>query len=55
MLAGIFAHLRERFEFWTHSDGIVVSGMVKLVKPKAAILEHLLMKAVVFAVLLILF
>jgi len=42
MPAGIFSTLRERFEFWTHFDGIVVSGLVKLVKPEAAIFEHLL-------------
>lgn len=42
MPAGIFAYLRERFQFWTHFDGIVVSGLVKLVKPEAAIFEHLL-------------
>ena len=42
MPAGIFSTLRARFEFWTHFDGIVVSGLVKLVKPEAAIFEHLL-------------
>ena len=42
MPAGMFAHLRERFGFWTHFDGVVVSGMVRLVKPEAAIFEYLL-------------
>jgi putative hydrolase of the HAD superfamily len=42
MPTGIYATLRERFDFWNHFDGIVISGEIKLVKPEAAIFEHLL-------------
>jgi putative hydrolase of the HAD superfamily len=42
MPSGIFTTLRERFDFWMHFDGVVVSGLVKLVKPEPAIFEHLL-------------
>lgn len=41
MSATIFAYLAERHEFFQLFDGIVVSGAVKLLKPEAAIYEHL--------------
>lgn len=42
MPSGIYTALSQRFEFWKLFDGIVVSGLVKLVKPEAAIFEYLL-------------
>lgn len=42
MPSGIYVSLSQRFEFWTHFDGIVISGDVKMVKPEPAIFRHLL-------------
>jgi len=42
MPANVFSNLRQRFDFWSLFDGIVISGEVKLVKPEPAIFEHLL-------------
>jgi putative hydrolase of the HAD superfamily len=39
--AETFAHLRERYDFWTLLRGIVVSGEVRMVKPEPGIFEHL--------------
>lgn len=41
MSATIFAYLAERHDFFKLFDGIVVSAAVKLLKPEAAIYEHL--------------
>ena len=42
MPAGIYATLRERFDFWALFAGIVISGEIRLVKPEPAIFAHLL-------------
>jgi len=39
-----FNYLRERFDFWPLFRGTVISGQVKLMKPDAAIFQHLLEK-----------
>jgi putative hydrolase of the HAD superfamily len=41
MSATIFAYLASRHEFFKLFDGIVVSGVVKLLKPEREIYEHL--------------
>jgi FMN phosphatase YigB (HAD superfamily) len=41
MSESIFAHLYARYEHFKLFDGIVVSGLVKLLKPEPAIYEHL--------------
>jgi HAD superfamily hydrolase (TIGR01509 family) len=42
MPSKIYATLSERFDFWQHFDGIVISGDVRMVKPEPAIFRHLL-------------
>lgn len=42
MPAQVFTYLRERYEHWQVFQGIVISGEVKLIKPDAAIFEHIL-------------
>jgi putative hydrolase of the HAD superfamily len=42
MPAGIYHQLRAMHGFWQHFDGVVISGLVGMVKPEAAIYEHLL-------------
>jgi HAD superfamily hydrolase (TIGR01509 family) len=42
MPAGIYHELRALHDFWRHFRGIVVSGLVGLVKPDPRIYEHLL-------------
>jgi putative hydrolase of the HAD superfamily len=42
MSAATFAHLKQRYEVWSLFRGIVISGHVKMMKPEAAIFEHLL-------------
>ncbi len=42
MPPGVYAYLRQRFDFWQLFDGIVISGEIQLVKPERAIFEHLL-------------
>jgi putative hydrolase of the HAD superfamily len=41
MARGTFAHLSARHDLWRSFHGIVVSGIVKLVKPDVAIFEHI--------------
>ena len=38
----IVAHLRERYDFWAHFAGVVVSSEIQAMKPGAAIFQHLL-------------
>ncbi len=40
--SGIYSTLSQCFDFWTHFDGIVISGDVKMVKLEPAIFRHLL-------------
>jgi putative hydrolase of the HAD superfamily len=42
MPPGVYAWLRERFEFWELFAGIVASGEINLVKPQPEIFEYLL-------------
>ncbi len=42
MPSKIYATLSQRFDFWQHFDGIVISGDIKMVKPEPAIFHHLL-------------
>jgi HAD superfamily hydrolase (TIGR01509 family) len=42
MPAGIYHQLRARHDFWRHFQGVVVSGLVGMVKPDPAIYEYLL-------------
>jgi putative hydrolase of the HAD superfamily len=42
MPAGIYHELRALHGFWRHFEGVVVSGLVGMVKPEARIYEHLL-------------
>jgi putative hydrolase of the HAD superfamily len=42
MPARIFGILKDRFDFWSHFDGIVISGEIRLVKPEPEIFQHLL-------------
>lgn len=39
-----YAYLRQQHNFWPLFQGIVISGQIQLVKPDAAIYEHLLTK-----------
>jgi putative hydrolase of the HAD superfamily len=34
--------LRKKYDFWNRFDGIIISGLVRLVKPEAAIYQYLL-------------
>ena len=42
MPSKIYATLSQRFDFWQHFDGIVISGDIRMVKPEPAIFRHLL-------------
>jgi putative hydrolase of the HAD superfamily len=42
MPAGIYHQLRAMHDFWSHFHGVVVSGLVGMVKPEPQIYEHLL-------------
>jgi HAD superfamily hydrolase (TIGR01509 family) len=42
MPASTFAHVRERYRFWSAFIGIVISGEIKMVKPEREIFDHLL-------------
>ena len=42
MPSKIYATLSQRFDFWQHFDGIVISGDIRMVKPEPAIFHHLL-------------
>ena len=42
MPSKIYATLSQRFDFWQHFDGIVISGDISMVKPEPAIFRHLL-------------
>jgi len=42
MPSKIYATLSQRFDFWRHFDGIVISGDIRMVKPEPAIFRHLL-------------
>jgi HAD superfamily hydrolase (TIGR01509 family) len=42
MPASTFTYLRERHEFWSLFQGIVISGEVRMAKPEPAIFAHLL-------------
>ena len=37
-----FKYIRPRYQFWDHFKGIVISGVVKMVKPDREIFEYLL-------------
>ncbi len=37
-----YEHLRKRYDFWEKFDGIVISGLVKMVKPEPGIYQYLL-------------
>jgi putative hydrolase of the HAD superfamily len=41
MPASTFSYLRQRYDHWSLMQGIVISGEVKLIKPDAAIFEHI--------------
>jgi putative hydrolase of the HAD superfamily len=41
MSTSTFAHLKERYAFWDHFRGIVISGEVRLIKPDPRIFEHI--------------
>jgi putative hydrolase of the HAD superfamily len=49
MPTSIYAHLRERHGFWHLFTGIVISGEIKLMKPEAAVFDHLLQKFAISA------
>lgn len=42
MPSKIYAALSQRFDFWQHFDGIVISGDIRMVKPEPEIFHHLL-------------
>lgn len=42
MPSKIYATLSQRFDFWQHFSGIVISGDIRMVKPEPAIFHHLL-------------
>ena len=39
-----YQHLKQLYDFWDRFDGIVISGMVKMVKPEPEIYQYLLSK-----------
>lgn len=42
MPAGIYHQLRASHDFWRHFEGVVISGLVGMVKPEPQIYEYLL-------------
>jgi putative hydrolase of the HAD superfamily len=42
MPGSIYAHLRQRHDFWDAFSGIVISGEVKMMKPEPEVFVHLL-------------
>lgn len=42
MAVSTWRYLSRRYSFWSHFEGILVSGHVRLLKPEPAIFEHLL-------------
>jgi putative hydrolase of the HAD superfamily len=44
MPGSIYAHLRERHNFWDAFSGIVISGHVQMMKPEPEVFRHLLEK-----------
>lgn len=42
MPAGIYHQLRELHDFWRHFQGVVISGLVGMVKPEPQIYQYLL-------------
>jgi putative hydrolase of the HAD superfamily len=42
MPGSIYAHLRERHDFWDAFSGIVISGEVQMMKPEPEVFRHLL-------------
>jgi putative hydrolase of the HAD superfamily len=42
MPVSVFAHVRQRYDFWDAFVGIVISGEAKMMKPGRAVFEYLL-------------
>ena len=42
MPASVYAHLRQRHNFWDAFSGIVISGEVQMMKPEPEVFRHLL-------------